>query len=76
MLFVSCTNNQRVKQFGGTATLDLPKNERLVNTTWKDDNLWILTEKVERLETPKTYYFTEKSSFGVMNGTYILIEHN
>lgn len=31
------------KNFGGDYTLKLPKNEKLVMITWKDDSLWYLT---------------------------------
>ena len=70
----SCTKNQRVKRFGGEAELKIEKGQKLVDATWKGDELWLLTTKREATETPKTYYFKEKSSYGVMEGTYVIKE--
>ena len=32
----SCTENARVKNFGGEGTVNLPQGRKLVNVTWKD----------------------------------------
>ena len=60
----SCTDNQRARQFGGTETVDIPEGRILVNCTWKQDDLWILTKDT----TTGKMYFNEKSSFGVLEG--------
>jgi len=60
----SCTDNQRARQFGGTETVDIPEGRILVNCTWKEEDLWILTKDTA---TGKMY-FNEKSSFGVLEG--------
>ena len=73
--FVSCTQNQRAKSFGGNAKLDLPVGEKLIIVTWKDDNLWTLTRKMNPNEKTETYFFKEESSFGMMEGNYTIIEH-
>lgn len=62
--FTSCTQNQRAKRWGGKQTINLQSNERLVNMTWKDDNLWILTEDTIK----HVFYFREQSSFGILEG--------
>jgi len=73
---MGCTENQMVKNYGGTQTIDLPTGRRLVNITWKGGessaNLWILTKK--DTSKPTTYYFEEKSSMGVMEGKVIINE--
>lgn len=74
MLLVSCTSNKMVKNWGGTSTINVEENYRVVNVTWKETNLWILTEKMETPFTPRTLYFTEKSSFGIIQGTIIFNE--
>lgn len=33
----SCTKNQRVKNWGGSATIELPANQKLVTVTWKEE---------------------------------------
>ena len=76
MLLASCTENNRARVWGGTETIQLEEGVRLVNVTWKGDkgstSLWMLTKK--DTTKPSTYYFKEKSSFGVMEGQVIIIE--
>ena len=67
-LSVSCTENQRAKNFGGTEEVRLNKNEILLNVTWKGDQMWICTKDT----STGTSYFREKSNWGVMEGTIIL----
>lgn len=65
----SCTENQRAKNWGGTADVTLKSGQEFVNATWKGDNLWILVK-----ESDGTYLFQEYSSWGVMNGAYKIKE--
>jgi hypothetical protein len=73
----SCTENQSARNYGGTETVQLEEGVRVVNVTWKGDeqlgSLWILTKK-DTTTKPTTYSFKEKSNFGVMEGTVIIIE--
>jgi hypothetical protein len=73
--FFSCTDNFRAKQIGGTIKLDLPKGEKLVNVTWKNNNFWYLTREMKPNEKPQTYNFRESSNYGMLEGKIILIEH-
>jgi len=70
----SCTQNTRAKNLGGTAEMTLPKGEKLIQATWKDDNLWYLTRPMVAGEKAETYKFKEVSSFGNFEGTYIIHE--
>lgn len=70
---VSCTSQQRAKEWGGTAKVELPAGQKLVVATWKDENLWYLMRPGEQ---PETYEFIESSSFGIMNGKVIFVESN
>jgi hypothetical protein len=74
LLFSSCTENERAKNFGGNTTIDLPKGEKLVNVTWKEDELWYLTRPMTAADSAVNYTFREKSSFGVWEGTVTLKE--
>lgn len=71
---VSCTENTRVKNFGGEGTINLPKGEKLVNITWKESQVWYLTRPMNSTDVPETYKFREKSSYGVLEGTYNIVE--
>lgn len=70
----ACTENARVRRWGGTGTLALPKGQKLVNLTWKGDQLWYLTRQMTANDSVETYEFHEESSFGVIEGTYKVIE--
>lgn len=71
---ISCTENSRVKNFGGTGDINLPKGQKLVNVTWKENQIWYLTRKMRINETPETYQFQEESGWGVVEGTYYIHE--
>ena len=70
----SCTENARVRHLGGTMTIDLPKGEKLLMATWKDANLFYLTEPMDSVYTPKTKTFKEKSRWDAMEATIIFRE--
>lgn len=70
----SCTDNVRVKSYGGEATLNLPKGKKLVNITWKGENLWILTKDMHENDIAEKYSFKEESSFGIVQGEYVIHE--
>lgn len=69
-----CTENQRARTMGGDIKVQVAANEKLVNATWKDANLWVLTRKRMEGEVGETYTFTENSSFGIMEGKVIITE--
>jgi hypothetical protein len=70
----SCTENSRVKNWGGEGTINLPKGQKLVNVTWKESQIWYLTRPMDSTDVAETYQFREESSFGVIEGTYNIIE--
>ncbi len=75
LALTSCTENSMVKNFGGTSTIEIPADHQFVLCTWKESELWITTKKRAATDTVKSEYrFSEKSSFGVLEGTYIIIE--
>lgn len=74
MMAISCTENTRVKRFGATSHFDLELNQKLVNVTWKDNELWTLTRDMTPSDTVVTYKFSEKSRFGVLEGSFIIHE--
>lgn len=68
LAFASCTDNQRARNFGGTETVKLEPNEKFVNITWKEDDLWIIVQDT----ITGDYYAREKSSFGVLSGKVVI----
>ena len=72
LTMTSCTENIRAKEWGGNLTINLESQERVVNVTWKNADLWILT----KIDTTKQqlYNFSEKSTWGIMQGNITIIE--
>jgi hypothetical protein len=73
-LLISCTENERVKAFGGDGTINLPKGRKLINITWKESQVWYLTRPMRPDEIAEKYQFQEESSWGMVEGTYAIIE--
>jgi hypothetical protein len=71
---VGCTKQSAAKNFGGTYTLELEKGKKLVNMTWKDDDLWYLTKDMTKDDVAETYQFIEDSTYGLMQGKVIIKE--
>lgn len=70
-----CTDNFVTRNYGGSMTINVQPDEKLVNLTWKESELWILTEKRSVKDTiKKIYFFNEKSNFGVMEGKITIVE--
>lgn len=64
----SCTDNQRARKFGGKEEISLKPNEKLINITWKESNMWVLTEDT----TTHIKYFRESSSWGIWQGEIVI----
>jgi len=69
-----CPDNFMAREFGGDITVNLPKERKLVNATWKETDLWLLTRPMRADEQAETWKFSEDSTFGVMEGTVTIIE--
>ena len=68
LALASCTDNQRARSFGGTETIKIEPQEKLINITWKQNNLWVIVQDT----ITGTIYAKEKSSFGIMQGKVII----
>ena len=57
-----------VKRYGGVMTIQVPKGQKHITATWKDDNLW-----VENYD-PKTNtcYFNEYSKGNLLQGKVMI----
>ena len=74
VMVTSCTENNRVKNWGGKGTINLPKGRKLVNVTWKETEVWYLTRPMNSTDVAETYQFHEESSWGMVEGTYNIVE--
>ena len=62
------------RHLGGSMTVNLEPNTKLVNVTWKEDSIWFLTKPMTEDDVAETYYFKEDSEFGVFEGTVTIVE--
>lgn len=74
VFIVGCTDNTSTRVTGGKMTINLDKGQKLVNITWKQNNIWYLTRVARPGESPETYSFKEKSQHGFWEGEVIIIE--
>jgi hypothetical protein len=65
LVFVSLLSGCQVvsRNFGGTVTIKLPEGETLINATWKESNLWVLTK-----DANGKMHFREYSVLGMLQG--------
>lgn len=68
------SSNWWAKTWGGTITVTLPVNTKLVNATWKGSNLWYLTRPSRKGETAETSTLHEQSNLGMIQGQVIFVE--
>ena len=77
LLMLTCSigcQNFLARRAGGSITKNLPAGRKLVNVTWKDDDLWILTRPMLDGDKPETYLFSESSALGIAEGTVTIVE--
>lgn len=74
LLMLSCTQNERVKSYGATGQIILPKGQKLIMITWKSDQIWYLTRPMIDTDTIEIYKFQEESAYGILEGSYSIFE--
>ena len=62
------------RTMGGTTKIELGPGEKLVEATWKGDDIWYLVEPMDSDYVPKTKTFKESSRIGVLEGKVIFYE--
>lgn len=62
------------RMYGGTTKIELEPGEKLVEATWKGDDIWYLVEPMDSDYVPKTKTFKESSRVGVLEGKVIFYE--
>ena len=62
------------RTMGGTTKIELETGEKLVEVTWKGDDIWYLVEPMDSDYVPKTKTFKESSRIGVLEGKVIFYE--
>lgn len=70
----SCTEQHMARRYGGKLNFELPKGEKLMMATWKESNLFYLTEPMDSGYIPKKKVFRESSNLGVWESEITFIE--
>ena len=74
-LAMGCTEQARTRAFGGSTKIEISADKKFVNITWKQgSSLWVLTRNRVPGDTKETFYFSELSSWGLLEGTVIVVE--
>lgn len=74
VVLAGCTENQRARGWGGESMVRLPPGRKLINATWKEADLWVLTRPAEAGEKPERFHFEEHSNWGVLEGRMVIQE--
>ena len=74
MCLTSCNQNGIARVWGGTLTIKLPKGQKLMEATWKNNSVWYLTEPMDSDYVPTIKTFHEDTNLGMMEGTVVFIE--
>lgn len=64
LVLTSCTDNVRTRMYGGKEDLVLQKNEIVVGATFKEADLWVITQDT----VTGISYMREKSNWGILEG--------
>ena len=74
MITTSCTEQHMTRRYGGKLKIELPKGEKLIMATWKEANIFYLTEPMDSGYLPKKKVFRESSNFGIWESEITFIE--
>ena len=69
-----CTANERAKRFGGEQTIEVPSGHKVIDVTWKEDDIWYAYRPMREGEQAETVTFQAKSNFGIFEGKVVFEE--
>jgi len=74
ILCLTSCDQSLTRTIGGTTKIELKPGEKLIEATWKGDDIWYLVEPMDSDYVPKTKVFKESSRMGVLEGKVIFYE--
>ena len=76
LLSLTACDQYAARHFGGTMTVEIEQDQKFVNCSWKgkEGPLWILTRARKEGEQAESYKYSEKSLYGVWEGTVVIQE--
>lgn len=72
--FTSCTEQVRVRNFGGKMEIEVPAGYKVTSATWKESELFYFLEPMEDDYVPKEKKFVESSGYGIWESEVTFIE--
>lgn len=73
VFLTACTDNDMARSFGGSMQLDLPCDQKLVDITWKETELWYATRPMREGEFPETTTFTVDKGLSLMTPGHVTV---
>lgn len=70
----ACSQQSITRNWGGEMDMHLEPNRKLVEVTWKNDNIWYLTKPMTDDDIAEVYEFAESDAIGVFEGTLHIYE--
>lgn len=74
LIYYISTTQFGSRNFGGTYTVNLQDNKKLVNVTWKDNELWLLTRDARKDDIQENYKFSEDARYNMIEGDVVIKE--
>jgi hypothetical protein len=74
LMLSSCTSNALARKYGGSSNIELDPGKKLVNITWKGNQIWTLIRDSKPGEIAERYEFTEHSEYGIIEGRVVIQE--
>lgn len=76
LMFLCLTSCDQIitRSMGGTTKIELEPGEKLLECTWKGDEIWYLVEPMDSDYVPKAKMFKESSKAGILEGKVIFYE--
>lgn len=74
LTFTSCTEQFRVREFGGKIEIEVPAGYKVTSATWKEAALFYFLEPMEEGYVPKKKKFVESSSYGIFESEVVFKE--
>lgn len=66
LIFSSCTEQFRVREFGGKMEIEVPAGYKVTSATWKEAELFYFLEPMEDDYVPTEKKFVESSAYGIL----------
>ena len=68
ILLSACTDNTSTRRFGGSSEVSIPCDHKLMNVTWKQNDMWLHIRPMVQGDVPQKTFFIEKSMWGILEG--------